>query len=100
MICYGLLGIPLFLLAIAKFSSVLADLFIFIYRYIVCCPCECISAYYVDNRTHAVDEENDVGEGSRTNMSQVFFFEIIVVIKFFFKLLFNLEWIVFGKRRV
>lgn len=68
-----MLGIPLFLLSIARFSSVLADFFIFIYRYIVCCPCECYSVYSGDGRTHAEDDENDLEEGNRTDMVQVIY---------------------------
>lgn len=39
LMCYALLGLPMFLLMVVKISNLLADLFIFFYKYILCCPC-------------------------------------------------------------
>ena len=44
-ICYATIGIPLFLMTTAKISVMLANIFAFLYKYIVLCPCNCVARH-------------------------------------------------------
>ncbi len=52
--CYGLIGIPIFLLTIVKISTLMADIYIFIYKNIICLPC---AIYSTSKQDHETDEE-------------------------------------------
>lgn len=47
LICYALLGMPLFLLTCAEISVMLADFFVLLYKHFFCLPCNIYSQYKI-----------------------------------------------------
>lgn len=57
LICYALLGMPLFLLTCAEISVMLADFFVFMYKNFFCLPCNIYSQYKLMKED---DEEEEI----------------------------------------
>ncbi len=70
MISYGLLGMPLFLLTCAKISFLLAEMFIFIYKSLLCCPCHTYSAYKASKETQSIQENKEDQKKFGKNVDQ------------------------------
>lgn len=53
---------PLFLMTLAEISVMLADMFVFVYQHVVCCPCNLYSHYKImkedDESQVNIDPEN------------------------------------------
>lgn len=71
-LCYATIGIPLFLITTAKISFMLADIFAFLYKYIILCPCTFAVIIKKRNerlKREAEEEEDDDESGGK--MSQM-----------------------------
>ena len=70
MISYGLLGMPLFLLTCAKISFLLAEMFIFIYKSLLCCPCHTYSAYKASKENQSIQVTKEDQKNFAKNIDQ------------------------------
>ena len=68
-ICYATLGIPLFLMTTAKISIMLANIFAFLYKYVILCPIT--FALYMEKvkkrRKEEEEEDDDDDENNQKN---------------------------------
>ena len=65
-LCYATIGIPLFLMTTAKISFMLADIFAFLYKYIILFPCNLFVAIRKRSIKRKKQAEKDEYESSRS----------------------------------